>query len=164
MDSAFSAVIRTINSVTVGNAALTVALAGANPDNAGILRVKNDAANRIRAFVIKDWRPGRDEHGRDDQCGAGSGRTGPAGRGDRRHNRQGGPPLADHHRPKHVQASIRLSAGDWSSTLTPQTVGDRIGIGLVQPGKRREFKLPVELPPNVSKVQASLELTAIRPR
>lgn len=57
------------------------------------------------------------------------------------------------------QATINLVSGNWSSTLTPRSIGDRIGIGLVQPGKRRKFTLPVELPASVSNIQASLELT-----
>ncbi|MEQ1576202.1 MAG: fimbria/pilus periplasmic chaperone [Hyphomicrobium sp.] len=57
------------------------------------------------------------------------------------------------------QATINLVSGNWSSTLTPRSIGDRIGIGLVQPGKRRKFTLPVELPAGVSNIQASLELT-----
>jgi fimbrial chaperone protein len=54
-------------------------------------------------------------------------------------------------------ASIHLSSGDWSASLPPQMVSDAIGIGLVQPGKRRQFRLPVALPAGVSKVQASLD-------
>ncbi len=62
------------------------------------------------------------------------------------------------------QATIHLSSGDWSMTLPPQDLGDRLGIGLVQPGKNRTFKLPVELPATVSKVRASLDLSARRSR
>jgi fimbrial chaperone protein len=55
-------------------------------------------------------------------------------------------------------ATINLSSGNWSSTLSPRALGDGIGIGLVQPGQRRRFTLPVELPPGVANVQASLSL------
>ncbi len=55
------------------------------------------------------------------------------------------------------KATINLSAGAWSASLPPQTVSDTVGIGLIQPGKRRQFRLPVALPPGVSKVQASLD-------
>ena len=34
---------------------------------------------------------------------------------------------------------------------------EKVGIGLVQPGKKRKFILPVDLPANVSQVQASLD-------
>jgi len=57
------------------------------------------------------------------------------------------------------KATINLASGAWSSTLTPSTHSDRIGIGLVQPGQRRKFTLPVELPASVSSVQASLSLS-----
>lgn len=60
------------------------------------------------------------------------------------------------------QAVIHLSAAGWSSTLASQTLSDRIGIGLVQPGKRRVFKLPVEVPANVSTIQTDLEMPAKR--
>lgn len=59
-------------------------------------------------------------------------------------------------------ATIHLDAGSWSATLTPNQIADRIGIGLVQPGKRRKFTLPVEVPPGVTRVQTSLELTPRR--
>ncbi|NOT71470.1 MAG: molecular chaperone [Hyphomicrobium sp.] len=56
------------------------------------------------------------------------------------------------------QATINLASGNWANTLTPRMIGDRIGIGLVQPGQRRKFTLPVELPATVSSVQANLEM------
>lgn len=56
------------------------------------------------------------------------------------------------------QATITLASGNWSSTLTPRNLGDGVGIGLVQPGKRRRFILPVELPAGVSSLQASVEM------
>jgi fimbrial chaperone protein len=57
-----------------------------------------------------------------------------------------------------TNSTISLASGSWSNTLTPRNIGDRVGIGLVQPGQRRKFTLPVELPANVSSVQASLEM------
>lgn len=59
-------------------------------------------------------------------------------------------------------ATIQLSSGGWSSTLTPRETGDSVGIGLIQPGKRRKFTLPVELPAGVSNVKASIAMTATR--
>jgi fimbrial chaperone protein len=52
---------------------------------------------------------------------------------------------------------IRLSAAGWSHTFEANELGNLIGIGLVEPGKRRRFVLPVSLPPGISQVQASLE-------
>ncbi|MEQ1719272.1 MAG: fimbria/pilus periplasmic chaperone [Hyphomicrobium sp.] len=60
------------------------------------------------------------------------------------------------------EATIQLSSGTWTSTLTPRDTGDSIGIGLVQPGKRRKFVLPVELPAGVSNVKASVAMAAKR--
>lgn len=60
------------------------------------------------------------------------------------------------------QASLQLAGGGWSSTLTPSALGDRIGIGLVQPGHRRKFTLPVELPAGVVKFEAKLDLAQRR--
>lgn len=55
------------------------------------------------------------------------------------------------------QSTIRLTGGSWSHTLAQTELREKVGIGLVQPGKRRKFVLPVELPANVSSVQASLD-------
>jgi fimbrial chaperone protein len=56
------------------------------------------------------------------------------------------------------QSTIHLNSGSWASTLSPRQLSERIGIGLVQPGKRRRFVLPVDLPAGVTSVQASLEM------
>jgi P pilus assembly chaperone PapD len=55
------------------------------------------------------------------------------------------------------QATVKLSSGSWSQTLSPAEIGQKIGSGLVQPGKRRKFTLPVDLPPGVTKVEASID-------
>ena len=55
------------------------------------------------------------------------------------------------------ESTLRLSAGTWSHTFSPAEMREKIGIGLVQPGKRRKFVLPVDLPPNVTKVEATLD-------
>ena len=60
-------------------------------------------------------------------------------------------------------ATIQLSGGSWSQTLTPSMINQSIGIGLVQPGKRRRLVLPLDLPDDVKSVQASLELRSKRP-
>ncbi len=58
------------------------------------------------------------------------------------------------------EANIRLSSGDWSQTVPRGLLSETIGSGLVQPGKQRRFVLPVDLPANVSSVQASVDMTA----
>lgn len=59
-------------------------------------------------------------------------------------------------------AAIQLSSGSWSQNLPPKSISDRVGIGLVQPGAKRKFTLPAELPPGVSSVQASVQLSPKR--
>jgi P pilus assembly chaperone PapD len=61
------------------------------------------------------------------------------------------------------QSTIHLSGAGWSETLTPGALSQSIGIGLVQPGRRRKFILPVELPANVTNVEASLDFKPKRP-
>lgn len=59
------------------------------------------------------------------------------------------------------QSILRVSGGNWSHTFMSNEMSEKIGIGLVQPGKRRKFVLPVELPARVTNVQATLDF---RPR
>jgi P pilus assembly chaperone PapD len=55
------------------------------------------------------------------------------------------------------QSTIELSAGGWSHTMSATELSEKVGIGLVQPGKKRRFVLPVDLPAGISSVQASLD-------
>lgn len=55
------------------------------------------------------------------------------------------------------QSTVRISRGSWSETLSSGELAQSIGIGLVQPGHRRRFVLPITLPPGVMSVQSSLE-------
>jgi P pilus assembly chaperone PapD len=52
---------------------------------------------------------------------------------------------------------LSLSGAGWSHTFTQTEMREKIGIGLVQPGKRRRFLMPVDLPAAVTQVQASLD-------
>ena len=61
------------------------------------------------------------------------------------------------------QSKIALSSGQWSQSLDEGTLRQKVGIGLVQPGKRRKFVLPVDLPAGVSAVQASLDFKPRKP-
>lgn len=60
-------------------------------------------------------------------------------------------------------ATVRVSGGGWSEVLPPGLLSEKLGSGLVQPGKKRKFSLPVDLPPNVTNVQATIELGPRRP-
>lgn len=55
------------------------------------------------------------------------------------------------------EASIALSSGGWTEAMSDAQVRNKIGIGLVQPGKRRRFVIPIELPAGVSKVEANID-------
>ncbi len=55
------------------------------------------------------------------------------------------------------QGTINISGGGWSKSMSATELSEKVGIGLVQPGKKRKFILPVDLPANVSNVQASLD-------
>lgn len=60
------------------------------------------------------------------------------------------------------QATIELSAGSWATRLPPRSTADHVGIGLVQPGRRRKFVLPVKLPAGVSSFKASVVMAQFR--
>ena len=57
---------------------------------------------------------------------------------------------------KLTDATITLSGSGWSKTVTPDELRPSMGLGLVQPGKTRRFLLPVDMPPNVKDVTASI--------
>src|SRR5581483_1768897 len=55
---ALAAVVGAIDAVAVADAPLAVVLAGADPDDVRILRIEDDRADGVRAFVVEDRRPG----------------------------------------------------------------------------------------------------------
>ena len=55
------------------------------------------------------------------------------------------------------QSTIALSGDGWSHTMSATEISEKVGVVLVQPGAKRRFVLPVELPPEVKTVQASLD-------
>jgi P pilus assembly chaperone PapD len=61
------------------------------------------------------------------------------------------------------QSRLRLSGGGWSKELTASDLSEKVGIGLVQPGKRRKFVLPVDVPDRVTSIQALIEFKPVRP-
>lgn len=60
------------------------------------------------------------------------------------------------------QSTLRLQSGGWSQVLSPGELGDRVGIGLVQPGQRRKFTFPIDIPSGVDKVAARIEFPSRR--
>jgi len=61
-------------------------------------------------------------------------------------------------------ATLRLSGRGWRQALPPGTLQSLIGIGTVMPGQTRTFILPLNLPDDVSTVQAQLEYEPPRRR
>jgi len=55
------------------------------------------------------------------------------------------------------KATLKLQAGNWTEQFEPNQLLGRVGIGLVPPGQRRKFVLPVDLPQGVPSVVASIE-------
>ena len=53
-------------------------------------------------------------------------------------------------------ANVTLQAGSWSKTVTSGDLQQRLGVAIVQPGKRRRFVIPVELPRDASTVSAQI--------
>jgi P pilus assembly chaperone PapD len=60
---------------------------------------------------------------------------------------------------KFTDATVRVSAGSWSKTFTPQKLKAAMGMGLLQPGKTRRFLLPVDMPVGVQRINAKIDYT-----
>lgn len=60
------------------------------------------------------------------------------------------------------QSTVALSSASWSQSLPPGRLKETIGIGLVQPGHRRRFILPVEVPTGVTSVRTSIDFNPKR--
>src|ERR1051326_3377324 len=54
---ALAAIFGAIDAIAPGHAALAVTLAGAHPDDIGIMRIEYDSADGVRAFVVKHRLP-----------------------------------------------------------------------------------------------------------
>lgn len=59
------------------------------------------------------------------------------------------------------QATVHISGGI-SRTLPPGLLAERIGSGLVQPGSRRKFTLPVEIPAGTGPLKTTVEFAGRR--
>lgn len=53
-------------------------------------------------------------------------------------------------------ATVTLRSGSWSRTLLPSEIQRLIGVGTVQPGKKRRFTIPVELPAEAGGLTADI--------
>ena len=54
-------------------------------------------------------------------------------------------------------AAVTLKGDGWSTTLAQGSMQDVLGTGLVQPGRKRVFVLPVTVPANVTRITASVD-------
>jgi hypothetical protein len=54
-------------------------------------------------------------------------------------------------------AAITLSGGGWAAKLTAHEMQQKVGLGIVQPGKERRFLIPMDVPPGVSDITASID-------
>jgi fimbrial chaperone protein len=61
-------------------------------------------------------------------------------------------------------ATITLSQGQTTKTLTPASLQQLIGVGLVQPGKKRRFTLGVTLPAQAGPLTARIDYQPIATR
>lgn len=55
-------------------------------------------------------------------------------------------------------AAVSLTGSGWSAQISPGEIAQKVGLGIVQPGKERRFLLPVEVPSAVSSIQASVKV------
>jgi len=55
------------------------------------------------------------------------------------------------------EATISVSGDGWSTTMTPRELDQKMGLGLVQPGKTRRLLIPVDVPDGVSRISASID-------
>lgn len=54
-------------------------------------------------------------------------------------------------------ADVSIADGAWSKRITPAALEAALGTGLVQPGARREFMLPADLPPGTHTITARVD-------
>jgi P pilus assembly chaperone PapD len=56
------------------------------------------------------------------------------------------------------KAAIRWQGNsNWSANLNAVEVEKKLGLGIVQPGKERRFLIPIDVPPGVSDITASID-------
>lgn len=61
-----------------------------------------------------------------------------------------------------ADSSIVLTSGSWTQTVPSEQIQALMGIGLIQPGAKRRFILPVPLPPEISRYNVRIDFK--RPR
>jgi fimbrial chaperone protein len=60
------------------------------------------------------------------------------------------------------ETTIHLERGRWSKSLSPAHIEQLVGIGLVQPGQRRRFILPVDVPVGTGPLRVRVEISVRR--
>ncbi len=59
-------------------------------------------------------------------------------------------------------ATVHLKANGWSKTLSSGLLKQKLGVGLIQPGKSRRLFLPIEVPENVTKISANIKYKGLK--
>jgi P pilus assembly chaperone PapD len=62
-----------------------------------------------------------------------------------------------------ADASVTVSDGNWSETLSQRKLREIFGAGLVFPGKKRRFTLPLSLPAHVRSLKARVDYQNLAP-
>ncbi len=57
-----------------------------------------------------------------------------------------------------TKSTVRISGTGFDQTLPPGLLGEKLGSGLVQPGARRRFTLPVEVPANAGALRTVVDM------
>lgn len=55
------------------------------------------------------------------------------------------------------EGKLSLTGQGWSQSIASAEMREKLGIGLVQPGKKRKFVLPIDIPASVTSIQTSLD-------
>jgi fimbrial chaperone protein len=55
------------------------------------------------------------------------------------------------------KAALSFTGGNWSTKLSAYEVEQKVGLGIVQPGKERIFLIPLDVPPGVTQISATLD-------
>lgn len=55
------------------------------------------------------------------------------------------------------ETTVHLQRGSWSKALSPAQIEQLVGIGLIQPGHRRRFVLPVDVPSGAGPLRVRVE-------
>ena len=58
-----------------------------------------------------------------------------------------------------TDAGIVLESGSWHKSLTPPELKEKLGFGVILPGKKRRFFVTSDVPAGAGKISATLNYT-----